>query len=199
MTHRDLVKSYLPYRAAKSVQKTAPCLVLFFNVRGNFKLSKIRGCTAFFPLIYRREKCETCWFKLRESSNIFLFLAVLFVPDRFSSRVTRKSNSLLKWSKSTRFTENCRKFWLQGKQSRKKKPFQDAKVLISHESLTFIYWSFFSSVYLTLCVTVERYVAVCLPLRARSICTHRWGRERELRSSLLLVSNNQLVILFLSV
>ena len=28
------------------------------------------------------------------------------------------------------------------------------------------------SVYLTLCVTVERYVAVCLPLRARSICTY---------------------------
>ena len=24
----------------------------------------------------------------------------------------------------------------------------------------------------TLCVTVERYVAVCLPLRARSICTY---------------------------
>ncbi len=28
------------------------------------------------------------------------------------------------------------------------------------------------SVYLTLCVTVERYVAVCLPLKARSICTY---------------------------
>jgi len=32
------------------------------------------------------------------------------------------------------------------------------------------------SVYLTLCVSVERYVAVCLPLRARSICT--FGRAR---------------------
>ena len=32
------------------------------------------------------------------------------------------------------------------------------------------------SVYLTMCVTVERYVAVCLPLRARVICT--FGRAR---------------------
>ncbi len=32
------------------------------------------------------------------------------------------------------------------------------------------------SVYLTLCVSIERYVAVCLPLRARSICT--FGRAR---------------------
>jgi len=29
------------------------------------------------------------------------------------------------------------------------------------------------SVYCTLCVTLERYVAVCRPLEARSICTHR--------------------------
>ena len=36
---------------------------------------------------------------------------------------------------------------------------------------------FFSgSVYLTLCVSVERYVAVCLPLKARAICT--FGRAR---------------------
>jgi len=33
-----------------------------------------------------------------------------------------------------------------------------------------------SSAYLTLCVTVERYVAVCLPLKARSLCTY--GRAR---------------------
>ena len=32
------------------------------------------------------------------------------------------------------------------------------------------------SVYLTLCVTIERYVAVCLPLKARSLCT--FGRAR---------------------
>jgi len=32
------------------------------------------------------------------------------------------------------------------------------------------------SVYLTLCVSIERYVAVCLPLKARSICT--FGRAR---------------------
>ncbi len=32
------------------------------------------------------------------------------------------------------------------------------------------------SVYLTLCVSVERYVAVCLPLKARAICT--FGRAR---------------------
>ncbi len=28
------------------------------------------------------------------------------------------------------------------------------------------------SVYLTLCVTVERYVAVCKPLHARAVCTY---------------------------
>ena len=28
------------------------------------------------------------------------------------------------------------------------------------------------SAYLTLCVTIERYVAVCHPLKARSLCTH---------------------------
>lgn len=33
-----------------------------------------------------------------------------------------------------------------------------------------------TSAYLTLCVTVERYVAVCQPLQARSICT--FGRAR---------------------
>ncbi len=33
-----------------------------------------------------------------------------------------------------------------------------------------------SSAYLTLCVTVERYVAVCRPLKARAICTY--GRAR---------------------
>ena len=33
-----------------------------------------------------------------------------------------------------------------------------------------------TSAYLTLCVTVERYVAVCQPLKARSICTY--GRAR---------------------
>ena len=32
------------------------------------------------------------------------------------------------------------------------------------------------SVYLTVTVTVERYVAVCLPLRARSLCTY--GRAK---------------------
>ena len=32
------------------------------------------------------------------------------------------------------------------------------------------------SVYLTLCVTIERYVAVCKPLKARSLCT--FGRAR---------------------
>ena len=34
-----------------------------------------------------------------------------------------------------------------------------------------------SSAYLTLCVTIERYVAVCRPLKARAICTY--GRARE--------------------
>lgn len=34
-----------------------------------------------------------------------------------------------------------------------------------------------ASVYLTLCVSMERYVAVCLPLRARAICT--FGRARS--------------------
>ena len=34
------------------------------------------------------------------------------------------------------------------------------------------------SVYLTLAVSMERYVAVCQPLRARSICT--FGRARRL-------------------
>lgn len=34
-----------------------------------------------------------------------------------------------------------------------------------------------TSAYLTLCVTVERYVAVCLPLKARSLCTY--GRARN--------------------
>lgn len=33
-----------------------------------------------------------------------------------------------------------------------------------------------SSAYLTLCVTIERYVAVCRPLKARAICTY--GRAR---------------------
>ena len=33
-----------------------------------------------------------------------------------------------------------------------------------------------TSSYLTLCVTVERYVAVCHPLKARSLCTY--GRAR---------------------
>ena len=33
-----------------------------------------------------------------------------------------------------------------------------------------------SSAYLTLCVTVERYVAVCRPLKARALCTY--GRAR---------------------
>jgi hypothetical protein len=28
------------------------------------------------------------------------------------------------------------------------------------------------SVYLTVCVTVERFVAVCRPLQAKSICTY---------------------------
>ena len=28
------------------------------------------------------------------------------------------------------------------------------------------------SVYLTVCVTLERYVAVCRPLRAKSLCTY---------------------------
>lgn len=32
------------------------------------------------------------------------------------------------------------------------------------------------SVYITICVTIERYVAVCLPLKARSLCTY--GRAR---------------------
>lgn len=31
------------------------------------------------------------------------------------------------------------------------------------------------SAYLTLCVSLERYVAVCRPLQARSLCTYRWG------------------------
>ncbi|QQP56689.1 Uncharacterized protein FKW44_001440, partial [Caligus rogercresseyi] len=57
---------------------------------------------------------------------------------------------------------------------------------------TYYYWNIFpfitpitypvgliaqtGSAYLTLCVTIERYVAVCLPLRARSLCTY--GRAR---------------------
>ena len=32
------------------------------------------------------------------------------------------------------------------------------------------------SVYLTICVTIERYVAVCLPLKARYLCT--FGRAK---------------------
>ena len=32
------------------------------------------------------------------------------------------------------------------------------------------------SAYLTLCVTIERYVAVCRPLKARALCTY--GRAR---------------------
>ena len=33
-----------------------------------------------------------------------------------------------------------------------------------------------SSAYLTLCVTIERYIAVCHPLKARALCTY--GRAR---------------------
>ena len=33
-----------------------------------------------------------------------------------------------------------------------------------------------ASVYLTVAITVERYVAVCLPLKARSLCTHKRAR-----------------------
>lgn len=58
--------------------------------------------------------------------------------------------------------------------------------------LSFYYWEIFpyitpivypigliaqtSSAYLTLCVTIERYVAVCQPLKARALCTY--GRAR---------------------
>ncbi|CAB4056743.1 unnamed protein product [Lepeophtheirus salmonis] len=60
-------------------------------------------------------------------------------------------------------------------------------------SLNYYYWNIFpyitpiiypvgliaqtGSAYLTLCVTIERYVAVCIPLRARSLCTY--GRARS--------------------
>ena len=33
-----------------------------------------------------------------------------------------------------------------------------------------------SSTYLTICITIERYVAVCHPLKVRAICTY--GRAR---------------------
>ena len=62
----------------------------------------------------------------------------------------------------------------------------------SRSLFSFYYWEIFpyitpfvypigliaqtTSAYLTLCVTVERYVAVCQPLKARSLCTY--GRAR---------------------
>ena len=33
-----------------------------------------------------------------------------------------------------------------------------------------------SSTYLTLCITIERYVAVCRPLKVRAICTYSRAR-----------------------
>ena len=122
-----------------------------------------------FSLIYRRQKCETCWFKLRESSNIFYSLQFfLHLTLLFSSDEEKQFAPKVKYA----IYRKLQKIPTSRKTVTKKMPFQDTNELISHEPLTFISCSF-RSVYLTLCVTVERYVAVCLPLRARSICTHR--------------------------
>ena len=43
-----------------------------------------------------------------------------------------------------------------------------------------------SSVYVTIAITFERYIAVCLPLRARSLCTY--GRARLYILSIVLFS-----------